>query len=65
VILALLGDGSSPIFSWSDGRCPPNPFLENCTLPIKQGQPLTVRVLLTSPEDGSLVYDSSARAIYY
>jgi hypothetical protein len=65
VILSLLGDGSSPTFSWSDSRCPPNPFHYDCTLPIKRGQPLTVRVLLTSPDDGSLIYDSRSRATYY
>ena len=63
-ILSLLGDGSSPNFAWSDGRCPSNPFLY-CTLPIRRDQPLTLRVLLTSPVDGSLTWDSRARAFYY
>lgn len=63
-ILSLLGDGSSPNFSWSDSRCPSDPYLD-CTLPIKRGQPLTLRVLLTSPLDGTLTWDSRARATYY
>jgi hypothetical protein len=64
VILALLGDGSSPAFSWSDSRCPSNPY-EYCTLPIKRGQPLNLRALLTSQLDGSLIYESRVRALYY
>jgi hypothetical protein len=63
-ILSLLGDGSSPNFAWSDSRCSSNPYLD-CTLPIKRGQPLSIRVLLTSPVDGTLTWDSRARAFYY
>jgi hypothetical protein len=62
-VLALLGDGSSPNFAWSDPRCPANPY-QYCTLPIRRFVPLTLHALLTSPTNGTLVYESSATAEY-
>jgi hypothetical protein len=62
-VQALLGDGSSPNFAWSDPRCPANPY-QYCMLPIRRFVPLTLQALLTSPIDGTLVYESSATAEY-
>lgn len=61
-VLALLGDGTSPSFHWSNSSCPASPFV-NCVLPVSYDQPVLLSGLLTSP-DGTVVYDATAVAEY-